>query len=126
MNISEAIRHRKSTRAFLTKEVEQDKIVRILETARHAPSGANTQPWQVAVVSGQQKKELQERMIAAFDKGEQETKDYHYYPENGPYPIAGDAPVAECSSIRRWESNVRTESGAGCNGSPITGPLTLR
>lgn len=89
MNISEAIRHRKSTRAFLTKEVEQDKIVRILETARHAPSGANTQPWQVAVVSGQQKKELQERMIAAFDKGEQETKDYHYYPEKWAVPYSG-------------------------------------
>lgn len=89
MNISEAIHKRKSTRAFLTREVEREKIIRILETARHAPSGANTQPWQVAVVTGQQKKELQKQMVAAFERGELDAKDYHYYPEKWTVPYNG-------------------------------------
>jgi nitroreductase len=88
MNISEAIHHRRSIRAFLARDVEQEKIIRILETARHAPSGANTQPWQVAVVSGHQKHVLQERMIAAFAKGAAEPKDYHYYPEKWAVPYS--------------------------------------
>lgn len=89
MNISEAIRQRKSTRAFLQKEVEREKIIRILDIARYAPSGANTQPWQVAVISGSQKKELQSLLEKAFWAGESEQKDYHYYPEKWFPPYAG-------------------------------------
>jgi len=50
MNINEGLLKRKATRAFLDKAVSLDKIRRILEVARFAPSGTNTQPWQVAVV----------------------------------------------------------------------------
>lgn len=89
MNVSEAIHRRKSTRAFLPREVEREKILRILETARHSPSGANTQPWQVAVVSGERKKELQERLEKAFWTGEQQQKDYNYYPEKWLPPYNG-------------------------------------
>ena len=46
MNVIKALVQRKSTRAFLSTEVEQEKINTILEAARHAPSGANTQHWQ--------------------------------------------------------------------------------
>ena len=81
MNISEAIQRRKSTRAFLKREVEQEKIIRILDTARHAPSGANTQPWRVAAVSGQKKMELQSLLQRAFEDGIPVQKDYSYYPE---------------------------------------------
>ncbi len=88
MNISDAIRSRKSTRAFLPKAVEQEKIVRILDTARFSPSGANTQPWQVAVVSGAQKDELQSLMEKAFVTGETTHKDYHYYPEKWVSPYS--------------------------------------
>jgi len=80
MDVGTAIMQRKSTRAFLQKEVEREKIVRILDTARHAPSGTNTQPWQVAVVTGDKKLDLQQRMEAAFRTGEKGKMDYHYYP----------------------------------------------
>jgi nitroreductase len=89
MNVYEAILQRKSTRAFLPKEVEREKIVRILDAARHAPSGANTQPWQVAAVSGRQKRELQTLMENAFAAGEPEPKDYRYYPEKWLAPYSG-------------------------------------
>ena len=56
MNILETIKQRKSVRAFLKKDVELEKIKTILDTAKHAPSGVNMQPWQVAVVKGNTKK----------------------------------------------------------------------
>jgi len=80
MNINEAINQRHSTRAFLDKPVSQQQIQRILELARHAPSGANTQPWQVAVVSGQAKRELQQRVEQAFNDGVKSQIAYQYYP----------------------------------------------
>ncbi|HCV99757.1 MAG TPA: nitroreductase, partial [Verrucomicrobiales bacterium] len=52
MEVTEAIRNRKSTRAFLPKPVDREIITSILECARWAPSGVNSQPWQVAVVTG--------------------------------------------------------------------------
>ena len=61
MLVSEALEKRKSTRAFLDKDVDLDKIERILSMASHAPSGVNSQPWQVAVVKGKSKKKIQEK-----------------------------------------------------------------
>ena len=46
---------RKSTRAFLDKEVPMDTINEIIEQSKTAPSGVNTQPWQVAVIQGKVK-----------------------------------------------------------------------
>ncbi|MFV0438126.1 MAG: nitroreductase [Desulfopila sp.] len=89
MNVAQAIRNRKSTRAFLPQMVEREKIVRLLDTARHSPSGANTQPWQVAVVSGRQKQALQQQMIEAFERGERDCQDYRYYPEKWLPPFNG-------------------------------------
>jgi nitroreductase len=80
MNIIEAIKERKSTRAYLDKPVEKEKIIRILQAARHAPSGTNAQPWQVAVVSGKKKDEITEKMVGAFKRDGIGTMDYEYYP----------------------------------------------
>jgi len=54
MNVQKALEERKSVRAFLDKGVEVEKINAILGSASHSPSGANTQPWQVAIVMGKQ------------------------------------------------------------------------
>lgn len=80
MNISEAITQRHSTRAFINKPVSTEQINRILTTASHAPSGANTQPWQVAVISGDSKKELELQLEQAFATGNEIKLDYQYYP----------------------------------------------
>lgn len=81
MNVIEALQQRKSVRAFLDKEVEKDKINAILTAASHAPSGANVQPWQVAVVMGRTKQKLQTRIETAFRSGDPGKADYVYYPE---------------------------------------------
>ncbi len=80
MKVSEALKARKSTRAFLDKPVEKEKIERILNAARHAPSGVNTQPWQVAVVSGDKKVSLCAKMEEAFRSGQKGEMEYQYYP----------------------------------------------
>jgi nitroreductase len=52
MEISEAISQRKSIRAFKQKPVSLDILKKILEESIRAPSWANTQPWEFAVVTG--------------------------------------------------------------------------
>ena len=81
MNVIEALQQRKSVRAFLDKEVEEYKINVILTAASHAPSGTNTQPWQVSVVTGETKQKLQKQIERNFREGDKGKADYHYYPE---------------------------------------------
>lgn len=85
--VSQAVRQRHSVRAFLDKPVDETILHDILDAARFAPSGVNTQPWQVAVVTGQQKQALQQQMVTALENNQTETMDYHYYPQqwNQPY-----------------------------------------
>lgn len=81
MNVVEALLQRKSVRAFHDREVEESVINTILDAARHAPSGANTQPWCVAVVTGETKQKLQAQIEGAFRKGDKGRADYAYYPD---------------------------------------------
>lgn len=52
MNITEAIKKRKSIRGFTAEPVSKDTVREILETAGRAPSAMNTQPWGYTVVGG--------------------------------------------------------------------------
>jgi nitroreductase len=52
MDIVEVIQKRKSIRAFKPAPVPREVLSKIAELALHAPSWANTQPWELAVVSG--------------------------------------------------------------------------
>ena len=89
MTVAEALKLRKSTRSFLNKQVDVEIIQRILDAARHAPSGVNTQPWQVAVVSGAKKHELEKAMEDAFNNGVKGKMDYQYYPSEWQEPYKG-------------------------------------
>jgi len=89
MNVIEALSTRKSTRAFLDKPVAEETIIKILDAARHAPSGVNTQPWNVAVLSGEKKLELQNKMEQVFRSGKKGAMDYHYYPSEWKEPFKG-------------------------------------
>lgn len=80
MDILDAIRNRSSVRAFLDKPVPKEQILQILEAARFAPSGVNTQPWQVVVVGERSKKIIGDKIIEAKDMQLPENPDYHYYP----------------------------------------------
>lgn len=80
MNVGAALRRRKSVRAFLAREVPREQIEQLLDAARHAPSGVNTQPWHVAVVSGEAKRQLQGELERRYRSGEAARMDYQYYP----------------------------------------------
>lgn len=47
----DVVSHRGSCRAYLSKNVEEDKIEKCLEAARHAPSACNKQPWRFRIVT---------------------------------------------------------------------------
>lgn len=86
MKIDELIKQRHSTRAFLQQQVNEELIQEILETARYAPSGANTQPWQVAIVTGKTKQRISDSLVMAYQQGLKPTADYVYYPETWQSP----------------------------------------
>lgn len=50
MNVYEAIEARRSIRGYEDRPVEQEKLDRILEAARLAPSASNRQEWRFVVV----------------------------------------------------------------------------
>ncbi|KFC65663.1 MULTISPECIES: nitroreductase [unclassified Massilia] len=81
--VDAAITSRRSIRAFLPKPVERADIERILEVAARAPSGTNTQPWKVYVLTGQAREKLSEAILAVNADPEQarrHTEEYAYYP----------------------------------------------
>ena len=80
MDVKTALLNRKSTRAFLNRDVSIDKINEIIEQSKTAPSGVNTQPWQVAVLSGESKENLCNKFEKAFRSGQKGSMDYKYYP----------------------------------------------
>lgn len=86
MKIDALITQRHSTRAFLDQPVSEELIHEILNIARYAPSGANTQPWQVAVVTGKTKQLISDSLVMTYRQGIKSTPDYVYYPENWQSP----------------------------------------
>jgi len=57
MTLMEAIKGRRSIRAYDSKPIEKEKIEAVLEAARLAPSARNRQKWQFIVVTDPQVKE---------------------------------------------------------------------
>lgn len=78
-----AIVSRRSIRAFLPTPVPREEIEAILEVARHAASGTNTQPWQVHVLTGAAKERVSAAVLQAYDDPAQHAEleePYAYYP----------------------------------------------
>jgi len=88
--VDAAITSRRSIRAFLDKPVEQADIARILEVAARAPSGTNTQPWKVYVLTGQARVELSNAILAVHldpAQSREHTEEYPYYPREWVSPF---------------------------------------
>jgi 5,6-dimethylbenzimidazole synthase len=49
--LMDVVRGRMTNRAFAAAEIPREHVEMILESARHAPSGANAQPWHYIVVT---------------------------------------------------------------------------
>lgn len=70
MDIDEAIRQRKSIRAFKPDPVPQDILKEIMELSLRAPSWANTQPWEFAIVRGDKLENIKQAFIEKAKAGE--------------------------------------------------------
>jgi nitroreductase len=81
--VDAAIGTRRSIRAFRPDPVPRETIEGILRIAATAPSGTNTQPWKVYVLTGASLKSLCDRVVAAYedpDHGKVHQEEYAYYP----------------------------------------------
>jgi len=110
MEVLEAMRGRKSTRAFLDRPVARETVESILEAARWAPSGVNAQPWRVAVVTGVTKERISASMLAARQNRERERPDYQYYPKTWVEPYKS----------RRQASGLQLYSAIGISKDDLT------
>jgi nitroreductase len=81
MDVIDAIRRRRSTRAFLDRPVTETDLRAILEVARWSPSGGNCQPWQVYALSGVSMSRFREELAAAaVTEPLGETPEFPMYP----------------------------------------------
>lgn len=90
LDAEQAIVSRQSIRAFLPTPVPRELIERVLAVASRAPSGTNTQPWNVYVLTGAAKAALSQRVLAAYDDPQERathTEEYAYYPTDWKSPF---------------------------------------
>ena len=86
--VDQTILSRHSVRAFLDQSIDSQIIKDILHVASYAPSGTNTQPWKVYVVTGGKRQQMIDRVCAAQievrkhpEKMSEYQETFAYYPE---------------------------------------------
>ena len=89
MDFYDVIKQRRSVRAYRSTPVEQEKLARVLEAARLAPTAANRQPIQLYVI---RKKELRRRLMEAYSQ-----------------QWFADAPIIICACARPSEAWARMD-----------------
>lgn len=75
MELEKVVRERRSIRAFLPDPVPREKITKIIELARWAPSWGNIQPWEIVVADGEKAKQLADLFEEEGRKGVQPRPD---------------------------------------------------
>ncbi len=78
-----AIAGRRSIRAYRPEPVDEALVREILQVSARAPSGTNTQPWKVHVLTGAARQRLSQRILAAFNdpaESARHVEEYPYYP----------------------------------------------
>ena len=76
-------------RAFLPTPVSRELVEDILRVAARAPSGTNTQPWQVHVLMGAARQRLSDRLCAVYENPAElaeQQEEYDYYPKEWASP----------------------------------------
>ena len=68
MEFTDALKNRRSIRAFSDKAIEQSILDAILLEALESPSSSNTQPYKIAVATGNTCKELGQALLAKYHK----------------------------------------------------------
>jgi nitroreductase len=80
MNVFDAIKTRRSIRSFDDKPIEEEKLLRVLEAGRLAPSAKNLQEWRYVIIKD---KELRRKIAVASNN--------QYFIAEAPVVIVGCA-----------------------------------
>lgn len=117
LGVIDAITGRKAMRDFLDRPVPASTVEAILDIARWAPSGTNSQPWHVCVVTGQTKSLITQQLLQARATQQPECPDYQYYPKTWVEPyrsrrIATGKALYEAMEIKREDKTRQAQAWA--------------
>ena len=100
ISLEQAIRQRRSVRAYKPDLVPQDVLQSIFELAQWAPSNCNVQPWKVCVASGALRDRLSAEMQRRIREGVTPNPDYEY---RGDFVGEYRTRQVECAVMRNFE-----------------------
>src|SRR4030042_3051228 len=86
MDVIDAIKERKSIRAFKSDPVPLDLLKKIIGQGTRAPSWANTQPWEFAIAAGKKLKAIQEACVKLGSQGMRNSQSEVARPPDYPEP----------------------------------------
>ncbi len=92
MDAIECIRSRKSIRKFKTEPLSKELIMDILDIAKWSPSYKDSQPWEVAILSGAKKEALSKMLVDLIETGKNPCPDI---PEPQSWPQAEGDRIAD-------------------------------
>lgn len=101
--VDAAITTRRSIRAFAPTPVPRAMLEELLGVAARAPSGVNTQPWKVYVLTGTTKAGLTRKILAAHDANATDGANAAYRPEYAYYPTEWVPPYIERRRKVGWD-----------------------
>jgi nitroreductase len=109
MEVIKAIKERKSIRAFKADPVPLDLLKKIIEQALRAPSWANTQPWEFAVVTGKKLKAIQDACVKRGSQGMQNSPSEVARPPEYPEPYISRIKSMQATERRGRSSEMKKE-----------------
>jgi nitroreductase len=112
MNTLEAIKTRRSIRAFKNDPIERETIERLLEAAVLAPSAKNSQPWRFTVATGKKHEELLDVLRGGIENRKAEGESIGTV--EGTLRVMEQAPVTilvrNADGIHPWKARKEHES----------------
>ncbi len=94
MELVEAIKARKSVRAYLRRPVPKEVLEQVLALASRSPSWANTQPWEVCVIGGEVMTRLKDALFQAATEQRPADPDI-------PYPTFAEPYISRSRDVGR-------------------------
>lgn len=70
MEFEKVVENRRSIRKYLPKEVEQEKIDKLIEMARLCQSAKNRQPWRFMILCAEDKNMVADIMLELFERND--------------------------------------------------------
>lgn len=122
MELKKAINQRRSVRGYKEKAVPRETLEKVLSLATRAVSAQNTQPWEIAVISGDVIKKIADMNVKSYLNGE--TPDYEEASFEGVYrqrQIGVAKQLFKAMDIAREDKEKRswwTSRGFGFFGAP--------